>query len=168
MPSFLMSSSPRLIFSSREPCVLSKAGSRILSRIIPGQNQKMFTYSLEDPEANFDAYRIEDDEGGLKVSVIYQPEDDKRRGLRERLLSKKDSTVSAKFTVRQGGRNDALSVVKAFAVGMSLGIEPHHMTKAVAAYASGGAEQEKDTAPKQEKAADRGSERRREKEVDFD
>ena len=113
--------------------------------------QRIYTYSVNNSEANFCAYRTEkNDDGTMTVSVVYQPDNDGRRGLRNKLFEVKDISQSDYFLL--------IVLIN----GLSLSLEIRHITAALENYGLDGEEPEKKT---QTGAA---SARRRRKEEDFD
>lgn len=143
-------------------------GSDIMSGIRLGSQQKAFTYSLDDPEANFYAYRTEKtDDGNLTVNVIYQPNYNERRSLKERLFVQKDTSITVRFRLPYEDESDVLNLVKTFAFGLSLSLETKYIIGAVDSLRAGDAPADtaKNTAGS---SRDSGTAGRRRKEADFD
>jgi len=125
--------------------------------------QRIYTYSASSSEANFCAYRTEkNDDGTMTVSVVYQPDNDGRRGLRNKLFEVKDISQSSRLTIHSHDDKYAINVVKAFAMGLSLSLEIRHITAALENYGLDGAEPEKRV------QTNASPSRRRRKEEDFD
>lgn len=125
--------------------------------------QRIYTYSSSNSEANFCAYRTEkNDDGTMTVSVVYQPDKDAGRGIRGRLFEVKDISQSSRITIHSHDDKEAINVVKAFAMGLSLSLEIRHITAALEDYGLDGSE------PEKKPQASASSSRRRRKEEDFD
>ncbi len=138
-------------------------GSDFLDGIRLKPLQRIYTYSADNSEANFCAYRTEkNDDGTMTVSVVYQPDNKGRRGLRGKLFEVKDISQSSRFIIHSHDEREALNAVKAFIFGLSLSLEIRHISTALEGFG------QDETGPEKSVQASAASSRRRRKEEDFD
>lgn len=98
-----------------------------------GPRSKVFTYSAEDPNANFYAQKItKRPEGGYTMEIVFQVNPKGSKGLSAIFFPTFNRGLVFKTAINSNDRADVVHAVKAFAAGSALSIEPKYISKEIA------------------------------------
>ena len=101
-----------------------------------GKGIKVYTYSADDPDANFYAQKIRkaQDGTGFTFDYVFQSDPKGSGGLKSLFLPSYSQNLISKGSIKSDSRKDIIHAVKAFALGSSAGVEARYISKAVADY----------------------------------
>ncbi len=113
---------------------------------------KVFTYSAEDPLANFFAQKISPrPEGGFTIEIVFQVNPGGRKGLSALFMPTLNRALVFKTAINTNDRKDVLHAVKAFVAGSALSIDSKYISKDISEFVFDGYKEK--TAENDEKLA---------------
>ena len=121
--------------ANRNSRVIMALDDEYLSGNDIGTRSKVFTYSAEDPDANFYAQKIyERPEGGFTFEIVFQVNPKGNKGLSSIIFPNYNRGLVLKTSLNSNDRADIVHAVKTFAVGCSLSIDNKYISQDISSF----------------------------------
>ncbi len=114
--------------------VLAPLKDPLLRDLISSCDAKVFTFDLDDPDANFFAQNIKPGPSGYSFELVYRPASDTGSRMISRFIPGYDKNLFAGVTIGSTDIEDVLRSVIAFGCASLMGIEPSHVRDALVRY----------------------------------